>query len=284
MNKKNKKTKKKIAAPVKSQKTLEKQYQKELNKLGRQLTKAISTEVLPFLKSSQKEYVLDNNNKNIISYDSTLSNKLNLIFRRLNSLFTGTITLGFAKNTASKMVDALAINNKRRFNKSIESLTGVNFGGVVRSEGLDDLLTLSKNKNEILITSLPEEYLKQVETIVTNGVINGTKYSDIAEQITARVGSANAKLSGRIKTIATNEVQTINSQISLRRTEALGIKKGIYMTVSDESVRKCHAELDGVEYDLKKGAWSKTCKKYIQPGITDINCRCSFRPVLELDN
>ena len=87
----------------------------------------------------------------------------------------------------------------------------------------------------------------------------------------------------RIKTIARNEVQTINAQISLRRSESLGIKKGIYLTSGDERVRPCHKELDGVEYDLSKGAWSKKCQKYIQPGITDINCRCSFRPVIEVD-
>ena len=70
-----------------------------------------------------------------------------------------------------------------------------------------------------------------------------------------------------------NEVQTINSQITLRRSQSLGITEGIFRTSEDEKVRTCHDELNGVKYLLKKGAWSKTCQKFIQPGITDINCR-----------
>jgi len=208
---------------------------------------------------------------------------LDNIFRRLNLQFAGTVVAGFAKNTASQMVEKVGKNNKRRFDKTVEKVTGVNLGGVVVSEGLSDFVELSINKNVSLIKSLPEEYLKSVETIVNNGVVNGTRYSEIAKQINAKVGSANSKLAGRIKTIARNEVQTINSQISLRRNQALGIKKGIYVTSDDERVRPCHAELDGKEYDLSKGAWSTKCQKFIQPGITDINCRCSFKPVIEVD-
>ena len=124
------------------------------------------------------------------------------------------------------------------------------------------------------------EYLKQVETIVNNGLTSGARYRTIENEITALVGSANSKLAGRIKTIARNEVQTINSQMTLRRSENLGITEGIYRTSKDERVRACHKELDGVKFRLKQGAWSKTCQKYIQPGITDINCRCSYSPII----
>lgn len=240
--------------------------------MGRALIKAIKSDLLPVLKNSQESYVVDG-----------LGDTINTIFRRLNGQFTGAITMGFAKTTATQMVAKVGENNKRKFNQTVESVTGVNLGGIITSEGLEDFVELSINKNVSLISSLPEEYLKQVETIVNNGVINGSRYSTIAKEITAKVGSANSKLVNRIKTIARNEVQTINAQISLRRNEALGIKKGIYMTSSDERVRECHRELDGVEYDLSKGAWSKTCQKFIQPGITDINCRCSFRPIIEVD-
>jgi len=226
---------------------------------------------MPFLKNTEKGYVIDG-----------IGDMINTIFRRLNAVFTGTTVAGFAKTTSAQMVAKVGANNKRRFNKTVERVTGVNLGGIITAEGLDDFVELSISKNVSLIESLPQEYLKQVETIVNNGVINGTRYSEIAKQIQTKTG-ANGKLANRIKTIARNEVQTVNSQISLRRNEALGIKKGIYLTSSDERVRACHAELDGVEYDLAKGAWSKTCNKFIQPGITDINCRCSFMPIIEVD-
>lgn len=257
---------------MKSQKGLERQYQKELNKLGKALIKSVNSELLPYLKANQESYVVDG-----------IGDTIGAIFRRLNSQFSGAALFGFAKPTATQMVARVGANNKRRFNKTVEKVTGVDLGGIVHAEGLEDFVSLSVNKNVSLIKSLPEEYLKQVETIVNNGVVSGARYETMAKEINAKVGSANSKLAGRIKTIARNEVQTINSQISLRRSDALGVKKGVYMTADDEKVRACHAELDGVEYDIKKGAWSKTCQKFIQPGITDINCRCSFRPVIEVD-
>ena len=232
---------------------------------------AINNELLPYLKLVESNFVLDG-----------IGEMLDNVFRKLNAQFTGNVVAGFAKTTSAQMVAKVGANNKRRFNKTIEQVTGVNLGGVITSEGLEDFIELSISKNVDLIENLPVEYLKQIKMIVNNGVINGTRYSEIAKQIQSKTG-ANGKLANRIKLIARNEVQTINSQISLRRNEALGIKKGIYLTSSDERVRTCHAELDGVEYDLAKGAWSKKCEKFIQPGITDINCRCSFMPIIEVD-
>lgn len=266
------KDKQKIAPPVKALKGQEVQYRKQMNKLGKALIKAVHLEVLPFLKSEQSAYVIDG-----------IGSQLGVIFRRLNLQFNGTITAGFAEVTATQMVERLNVSNKNRFDKSIEKVTGVDLGNIITTEGLSDFMETSILRNTSLIKTLPQQYLSQVETIVTNGVASGARYSTIAKQITASVGSANSKLAGRIKTIATDQIQTINAQMTLRRSENLGITKGIYRTSEDEKVRACHAELNGVEYDLKVGAWSKTCKKYIQPGITDINCRCSYSPVINLE-
>lgn len=263
-----KKTKKLTA--VKATKGQEMEYRKELNKLGRELIKAINNEVLPFLKSNEEEYVLDG-----------ISRQLSSIFRKLNERFTGNIVASFSKSTASKIINKLSLTNRERFNKSLANATGVDLGNILSEGDLDEFVNSSIEKNVSLIKTLPEEYLKQVEVIVRNGLTNGDRYSTIAKQIQSRVGSANSKLSNRIKTIATNEMQTINAQLTLRRSSKLGITKGIYRTVEDERVRPCHKELNGVIYELNKGAWSKTCQKYIQPGITDINCRCTYSPIFE---
>jgi SPP1 gp7 family putative phage head morphogenesis protein len=317
-----KKVKTKIAAPVKSQKGIEVKYKKQLNKLGKALIIAVKEQVLVYLKVNQPTYVVDGvvsiiaeNKLKFISdsfnldgeyelwdeykehVDSLLKksyknigqspirdgigDQLGVIFRRLNGLFTGNATASFAQVAASQMVAKVGIANKNKFDRTVARATGVDLSSIITSEGLEDFTALSISKNASLIKSLPEEYLKQVETIVNNGVVSGARYETIAKEITAKTG-ANSKLANRIKTIARNEVQTINSQITLRRSESLGIKKGIYRTSKDERVRKCHDELDGVEFEIKKGAWSKSCSKFIQPGITDINCRCTYSPVIEV--
>lgn len=272
----------KIATPTKSLKGLEKKYQRQLNKLGKALIASVRVEVLAYLKANQSSFVADG----IIIASSArdgIGDQLGVIFRRLNAAFSGTAAFGFAQNTASQMVERVGKSNKDRFDRSVNRATGINLGSVVEAEGLEDFVALSVNKNVGLIKSLPEQYLGQVETIVNNGVVSGARYSTIQKEIISKTG-ANSKLANRIKTIARNEIQTINSQITLRRSEALGIKKGIFRTSEDERVRPCHAELNGVEYVIAKGAWSKTCGKFIQPGITDINCRCSYSPIIEVEN
>ena len=318
-----KKNKTKIAAPVKSQKGIEMRYRKQLNKFGKALIVAVRAEVLTYLKANESSYVVDNlsiiaigRNLNFISDSFNLDgeyelwdeyveyttgllkdsqkkikqfrtrdgigDQLGVIFRRLNGLFTGNATASFAQVAASQMVEKVGAANKNKFDRTVARATGVDLGSIITSEGLEDFTALSVNKNVSLIKSLPEEYLKQVETIVNNGVVSGARFPTIAKEITAKTG-ANSKLANRIKVIARNEVQTINAQITLRRSESLNIKKGIYRTSQDERVRKCHDELDGDEFEIKKGAWSKTCQKFIQPGITDINCRCSYSPIIEVN-
>lgn len=256
---------------MKSLRGQEKRYQKELNKLGRALIKAINEQLLPYLKADQEAYVLDG-----------IGDNLATIFRRLNQQFTGAAVLGFAESTSREMVTGTSKANKSRFDKAVKAATGINLGAVIAEEGIQDFVELSVNKNVSLIKSLPEEYLKQVETIVNNGVINGSRYSDIAKQIQAKTGSTNSKLAGRIKTIAMNEVSTINAQISQRRATSLGVERAIWRTSEDEVVRECHKARNGKEFDLKKGLYSSCDGLSLLPG-EQINCRCSFSPIIEVD-
>lgn len=256
-----KKRKQKIATPIKPLKGQELRYRRELNKLGRLLVKAVKEDVLIFLKTQEVTYVMDG-----------VGSQLGAIFNKLNAKFLGVLSAGFAENTATQMVTKTTRINKEKFDKSIFKATGVSLSSVIQVEGLGDFVETSVNRNVSLIKSLPEEYLKNVETLVTNGVASGARYSTIAKEIVGIKG-VNSKLAGRIKTIAMNELQTINSQLTLRRSDALGIKKGIYRTSDDEKVRPSHKELDGDEYVLSKGAFSSIANKFIQPGITDINCR-----------
>lgn len=262
----------KIISPNKSLKGIEILYRKELFKLGKELVNAVRKDLLGFLKTQEQTYVTDG-----------LASNLNTVFNNLNKQFSGVITASFANQTASKFVNELERRNGEKFDKKMMSATGINLGGVISAEGLDEFVGLNINNNVSLIKSLPEEYLKSVETIVANGVASGARYETIAKQIVARTGSTNSKLLNRIKTIARDQTQKINSQLNVRRSGALGIEEGIFRTSKDERVRKCHKELDRVQYKLSKGAWSKTCKKFIQPGITDINCRCNFSPVIEIE-
>ena len=266
------KKKTKIAAPIKSLKGQEIAYQKQLNKLGRMLVAAVRSELLPYLKTNQELYVADG-----------IGADLTGVFESLTSKFTGPVVTSFAKMTASNMVEKVEKTNRTKFNRMLSKAIGVDLGSIIATEGLEDFVELNINKNVSLIKSLPEEYLKQVETIVSNGVVNGLRYSEIEKQIAGGAGTVNAKLANRIK--------TINSQITLRRSEALGIKKGIWRTSEDERVRgnpngkypnaiPSHFRANGKEFELSKGL--KIDGEWILPGIP-INCRCTYSPIINIE-
>ena len=266
------KKKTRIVAPVKPLKAQEVSYRRELNQLGKALIKSIREEVLPVMKAQEESYVLDG-----------VSDTIETILTQLRARFSGTLVATFAKVTSENMVQGVAKSSDQRFNRTVGRAVGVSLTNIASSEGLEDFISGSVNRNVSLITSLSEEYFKDIETIVTNGITSGARYSTIAKQIVGRTGTTNSKLISRIGTIARNEVQTVNAQINVRRSSGLGITEGIYRTSGDEVVRPCHAELNGDRFELAKGAWSSKCQKWIQPGITDINCRCSYSPVVEIE-
>lgn len=256
--------------PIKSQRAMELAYTVELNKIGSLMLAEIRKELLPYLKNNEQTYRSD-----------SLGDDIGKIFNGFSAKFTGSLSGSLAESIANKFVAKVDLWNKKKFNKSIERASGVDLGNIVATEGLSDFLSLSSQKNASLIKSLPEKFFSDIEVIVNNGLVNGTKYNEIAKQIMSKTG-ASGKLASRIKTIARNETQTLNAQLTVRRSKSLGIKRGVYITAGDVSVRACHKELNGVEFDLNKGAWSKICQKYIIPGVTDINCRCSYSPIIEV--
>ncbi len=267
-----KKKKIKVAAPLGATKSQELQYRRQLNKLGQALISSVRQELMPFLKTNQPQYVADG-----------VSHQLAFIFAMLNKRFEGAAGVGFSKLTATQMMERLENTNKAKFERAMERATGVDLKSLINNEGLTDFVNLSVSRNSRLITNISQEYLNKVQVIVETGVSSGERYASIAKKISS-AGGANEQLGNRIKTIATNEIQTINAQLNMKRSEKLGVTMGIFRTSEDEKVRPCHRELNGQVFVLKKGAKTKggKCAPYIIPGVTDINCRCRFSPIIEI--
>ena len=87
-------------------------------------------------------------------------------------------------------------------------------------------------------------------------------------------------MDSRIKTIARNEISTINANLNNARAESAGITKAIWQTSGDERVRgvnpkdsQDHESLDGKEFDIKVGLRDPRSGEMVTPGSA-INCRC----------
>lgn len=125
-------------------------------------------------------------------------------------------------------------------------------------------------ENVSLISSIPEDYFRQVEGIVMRNFRAGRRAEDFQQEIEDRFGVAES----RAALIARDQVSKLNGDLTRVRQTSLGIEHYIWRTSQDERVRDSHAALEG-----KKIAWDDP-PEVGHPG-EDYNCRCNAEPVIE---
>jgi uncharacterized protein with gpF-like domain len=127
-----------------------------------------------------------------------------------------------------------------------------------------------------LIKSIPQQYLKDVESKVWNSVMKGQDMhalqSDLAH--TYKITRERAAVISRDQT---NKAKAI---IEKTRREELGIVEAIWQHSAGGKVpRKTHVEMSGKRYQITQGMWDSDEGKYVMPGEL-INCRCTSRAVI----
>jgi SPP1 gp7 family putative phage head morphogenesis protein len=248
-------------------------YFKELKKLTTKLKQAVSKEIIPQLRDVSKS----------LTSDSTSLYELTLLLENIKNRFKD-IDL-FASNLADMVVNKVNENSKQKFIQAMNSVVGVNLTKVLNEQKLNDLVALQRQRNKVLIKSIPEKFLNDVEVVISNGFSAGLRPESIAKQLSGikDISSVYGKLDNRVKLIARNEIATINGTITKARYQNAGIKKAIWETSGDERVRESHDDRDGKEFDISKGCYSSLDGEYKFPAISDINCRCTMRAIFEDD-
>jgi SPP1 gp7 family putative phage head morphogenesis protein len=258
---KNIKTKKKNNIKgIQEPKSAELAYLKQLKKLTKQLKDDVRQNILPLLKGATIDSLTNDSVFDVLAALKALS-------LRYDNLLT------FSETTSSQIVNQINNSNKARFYKNVQNSTGIDLEQVVAEEGLSDIIALQKNKNESLIKSIPQEFIKNIEVVVQNGISEGLRPEEIARQIKGIKGikSVFGKLDNRVKLIAKNETLSINAALAKKRAENVGITEAIWRTSKDERVRDCHQARDGKKYELSKGLFSSCDGKTIYPG-QEVNC------------
>ena len=251
------KTKK--ASPVKTPKSPEVKYKRQLFALVTKLRKDVNNDIVPLLRQLQPEYVND-------AYARTLEeafNRLRLGYIDINEN---------AKIVSNSFVENVNQNNKNRFYKSIENAVGVNIQSIVQNEGLEDILVATTRENVSLIRSIPEEYFKKIETIVFTGTTQGSTAGSMISQI-VKTGKTTQN---RAKLIARDQSSKLNSALSQQRQQNLGVEEYVWRTAGDERVRDSHKANNG-----KVFRWDNPPKATGHPG-QDIQCRCVAQPIIKI--
>jgi Phage Mu protein F like protein len=128
-----------------------------------------------------------------------------------------------------------------------------------------------------LIKSIPQQYMKDVESKVWNSVMKGSDMHQLQSELvdTYKITRERAAV------IARDQNNKAKATIEKTRRQELGITKAIWQHSAGGKVpRKTHVDMSGKTYDIQQGMWDADEGKHVMPGEL-INCRCTSRAVIE---
>jgi SPP1 gp7 family putative phage head morphogenesis protein len=244
-------------------KNAEKQYDKVLYSLVRDLKNLIKEILIPEIPSMIHEVKNKTPNDRLDDYMSRLRALISFIEKAMQ----GKVDASILAATAIGL--EIAGYNKRQAEKTNNTIFG--FDLFVDEPWLQDQLKLFSSQNAQLIKSIPEQELERVAGEIERGLQEGSRFTDITKEIQKSFGITHR----RAKLIARDQTTKLNASLTKLRQQEVGVEEYIWQTSGDERVRPTHRENDG-----KKFRWDDPPKKTGHPGH-DVNCRCVARPVLD---
>lgn len=180
---------------------------------------------------------------------------------------------------ARRIALAVRDSNDNTIRQAVERAIGVNI--LTPGSALAESIELWVVENASLITNLRDDHVKRIQGTVTRGFQRGLTSGEIAKQISADTGIAMR----RAKTIARDQVGTLNAQITEQRDRELGIEKYIWRNVGDIRVR---GNPSGLYPNARPSHWDREGNEYSwdnpprggHPG-EPINCRCYAEAIID---
>ena len=264
----------KQAKPVEPDKQAARIYNAQLQKLVKAIRKDINEKIIPLIKGLEPQYIGD------AVIKDAWPDEVMTLFTSLKSRWSSPAFLGASKDVASIFVKSMNVQNQRRFAKAVKPIgvTGIDVFG--DSPKLQDILSASIADNTRLITTIPEQYLNQVQSIVMSNMRSGLRPSAIVKQLSDQFGVSQR----RAALIARDQTSKANGELSKQRQEDTGFKYFKWKTSEDIRVRDSHDDISDEDIGFGKGVykWDNPPKNdkgvQIIPG-QEINCRCVAIPV-----
>lgn len=166
-----------------------------------------------------------------------------------------------------------------QLHKQVKEVVGVTLGSVI-DKGLNKAVDSFTASNVALITTIPERYFSDIEQVALNGLREGKRAEELAEDFEDRYGVAK----DRAYLIARDQIGKFTGDLNRTRQTNIGVEKFIWRGMNDERERDWHTEREGEvftwaegvpEDDQEDGAGDAAF-----PGMA-INCRCYPEPVLD---
>lgn len=270
--------------PVKAPYAMELQYRKELYALIEGMDKDFRT-ILNIYRKKQNQVAMDSS---MLSTD--IQDKVKKLGYRWQNKFNS-----YADKMAKKRVEKTLKQSDSQLKTILAlyfTLQGITEIFKTIPDPLEQVMKVNTEENISLVKSIPEQYIKRVQTHITN-IINGAGgWVDLRKEI---IKSKDITLR-RAKMIARDQTNKVFNAVTLRRFEQLGITKVKWKhSHADKDPRAYHIRqwdehsgiddghpngLDGFIFDLNNPPVidEKTGQRGF-PG-TLINCSCMMIPVI----
>ena len=175
---------------------------------------------------------------------------------------------------------------KKRLQKSLERLIGIDMGAVIDNPAIHDSVMLSAEESAMLIRTIPEDYVGRISAAVVQSV-RGQPFPEdrtLAEEI-REIGKITQE---RAQVIARDQTSKMNCNINQVRQTSIGIEEYIWRTAEDNRVVGDPFGLYPKGNAMHGNHYIRNGKIYRWDNPPDdgppgyaINCRCVAIPVVE---
>lgn len=249
------------------------EYNTQLQRMVRAIRKDINEQLVPMLRELAPQYVSDSIATNDSYVDLIVATLRNITGRWLSPQFRSV-----AESIAQRFVTTANNVNAKGYTESF----GIDvFAG---SPELNDYLQVSAYNNAQLITSIPEQYLNQVESLVMTNVRAGNRPSAITKLLRDQFGVTER----RAKMIARDQTTKINGDLSEKRQRAAGFPYFQWIDSDDQRVRTRHENIANKITQYGRGIYRWDHLPLSDKGVPikpgqDYQCRCIARPVSQAE-
>lgn len=240
-------------------------YYAELRRMVQAISKDINLHIMPVVRHLAPEYARDS----AINANDSWVDILTAAMNYVKNKWSGPQFKLFADATASKFVMTANRSNRARTERDL----GINI--YADNQTLNDYLQASVVDNVRLITSIPDQYLTQVESIVFTNARAGGRPAAIAKALQQQLGVTER----RAKLIARDQTAKINGDLNSMRQKAAGFPYFEWKDSDDERVRDRHRYLADHVTAYGKGIYRWDNPPLSDKGIpiipgSDYQCRC----------
>lgn len=254
--------KNKVLKPIRPNIGLEKQFQRDLERIIDAMHKSVDYWIVQAYKRDQLA--------NDASPAARLADLVGALSKRWQQKFN---------EGAKPMADYYANKAKDHTDTSLRNalkLAGFTIYFTM-TDDMHNVVTAAVESTVSLIKSISSEHFSDIRQMVMRSVQEGRDLYGLRKELQNRYVITRK----RAALIARAYNNQVSASIERQRASDLGLHKALWQHTPGSSLhpRKEHLDWNGKEFDTQQGMWSTKDGKYVFPGMP-INCKCVQRMIL----